>query len=68
MKKPEAGFSYTLEDEKSTEEKLQWLEDLMEFSEAALTPKEKAVRERFRSGAFPKSGGAGKLDEPSRYV
>lgn len=57
MKKPEAGFSYTLEDEKlaeysrmSIEERLQWLEDIMEFSEAALTPKEKAVRERFRKG------------------
>ena len=60
MKKNE-GLFYTLEKEKiaaylrmSTEERLEWLEDIMEFSEAALTPKEKAVRDRFRRGGAAK--------------
>ena len=59
-----AGFFSTLEKEKpaayrerSVEEKLMWLEDILEFSEAALTPGEKAVRERFRRDDFPERGG-----------
>ncbi len=50
------GFSYTLEDEKiieyiklSTKDKLKWLEEIMLFTEKALTPKEKEIREYFRN-------------------
>lgn len=50
------GFSYTLEDEKiieymklSTEDKLNWLEDIVSFTEMALTAKEKKIREYFRN-------------------
>jgi hypothetical protein len=51
-----AEFSYTLEKQDiidymrlSVEEKLQWLEDMAEFSEMALSDEAKRVRERFRS-------------------
>ncbi|MFH1096513.1 MAG: hypothetical protein ABH886_09540 [Candidatus Desantisbacteria bacterium] len=49
------GFCYTLEKEDilnymkfSTEEKLKWLEEIVVFTEEALTAKEKRVREYFR--------------------
>jgi hypothetical protein len=49
-------FKYTLEREDieaylrlSTEEKLQWLEEIAEFSDRVMTPEAKAIRERFRS-------------------
>lgn len=51
------GFSYTLEDEKlieymklTAEEKLQWLEEINEFTNMVLTEKEKKIREIFRIG------------------
>ena len=51
------GFSYTLEKEDiinymklSDAEKLQWLEDIVLFSEKALTVENKAVRDYFRNG------------------
>jgi len=51
------GFSYTIEDEKireymklSTEEKLMWLEEIIEFTQQALSAKEKEFREKLRSG------------------
>ena len=51
------GFSYTLEDDKikeymklTTEEKLQWLEEILVFNEMVLTPKQKDIREKFRRG------------------
>jgi hypothetical protein len=50
------GFHYTLEREDilnymnlSDEEKLIWLEEIVLFTEKALTPKEKKVREYFRN-------------------
>ena len=50
------GFAYTLEDEKikeymklTTEEKLQWLEEIFLFTEMCLTPKEKEFRNKLRS-------------------
>lgn len=50
------GYSYTLEDKKikdymklSTEEKLKWLEEINEFTNMVLTPKEKEYRRRFRA-------------------
>jgi len=50
------GFYYTLEKEDiinymklSTKEKLNWLEEIVLFTEKALTPKEKKVREHFRN-------------------
>jgi lipase chaperone LimK len=55
------GFRYTLEREKiaeymrlSAEEKLQWLEDIQEFTEAALTEKTRRIRDHFRNGPQPK--------------
>jgi hypothetical protein len=49
------GFRYTLEKEDivnymklSDEEKLNWLEEVVSFTEKALTPKEKKVRDYFR--------------------
>ncbi len=57
MVKMGKGFSYTLEDKKileymklSTEEKLQWLEEINEFTMAVLTEKEKKIRNLFREG------------------
>ena len=51
------GFSYTLEDEKireymkfSTEEKLQWLEEINELTNMVLTEKEKKFREKLLAG------------------
>ena len=51
------GFSYTLEEEKiveylklSTEEKLQWLEEINEFNRIILDDREKEIRERLRAG------------------
>lgn len=50
------GFCYTLEKEDivnymklSDEEKLKWLEEIVLFTEKALTPKEKKIREYFRN-------------------
>ena len=50
------GFYYTLEKEDivnymklSTREKLTWLEEIVLFTEKALTPKEKKVRDYFRN-------------------
>ena len=50
------GFYYTLEKEDilnymklSTREKLTWLEEIVSFTEKALTPKEKKVRDYFRN-------------------
>ncbi|MDI6752182.1 MAG: hypothetical protein QME07_04910 [bacterium] len=50
------GFCYTLEKEDilnymklSTKEKLTWLEEIMLFTEKALTPKEKEIRKYFRN-------------------
>jgi len=50
------GFYYTLEKEDivnymklSAREKLKWLEEIVLFTEKALTPKEKKVREYFRN-------------------
>jgi len=50
------GFYYTLEREDivnymklSDEEKLNWLEEIVSFTEKALTPKEKKVRDYFRN-------------------
>jgi hypothetical protein len=57
------GFSYTLEDEKlleymklSTEDKLRWLEEINEFTQAALTEKEKRFRELLRAGEIDVQG------------
>ena len=50
------GFYYTLEKEDivnymklSTREKLTWLEEIVLFTEKALAPKEKKVRDYFRN-------------------
>lgn len=50
------GFSYTLEDEKileymklSTENKLQWLEEINEFNNMVLSGREKELREKIRA-------------------
>lgn len=50
------GFRYTLEKEDiinymklSTAEKLQWLEDIMLFTEKSQTDDEKKIREHFRN-------------------
>jgi hypothetical protein len=50
------GFQYTLEDEKiieylklTTKEKLQWLEEINNFSHAALDDQQKEIRARFRA-------------------
>ena len=51
------GFSYTLENEKikeymklTTEQKLEWLEEIIIFTEMLLTPKQKKIREKLRKG------------------
>ena len=51
------GYSYTVEDEKileymklTTEQKLQWLEEINEFTFAVLSDKEKLLRQKLRSG------------------
>ncbi len=50
------GFNYTLGREDiinymklSDAEKLQWLEDILAFTEKTLRPKDKAVRDYFRN-------------------
>ncbi|HHT9138976.1 MAG TPA: hypothetical protein ACFYEK_17240 [Candidatus Wunengus sp. YC60] len=50
------GFRYTLEKEDivnymklSDEEKLNWLEEIVSFTEKTLTPEEKKVRDHFRN-------------------
>ncbi|MBA4392254.1 MAG: hypothetical protein C0407_01760 [Desulfobacca sp.] len=57
------GFSYTLEEEKiieylklSSEDKLQWLEEINEFNRAVLSDKEKEIWAKFRAeGLMPSS-------------
>ena len=51
------GFSYTLEVEKivtymklSTEDKLQWLEEINDFNRITLDDREKGIREKLRAG------------------
>jgi hypothetical protein len=51
------GYSYTVEDEKileymklTTEEKLQWLEEINAFTFAVLSDEEKLLRQKLRSG------------------
>jgi hypothetical protein len=51
------GYSYTVEDEKileymklTTEQKLQWLEEINAFTFAVLSDDEKLLRQKFRSG------------------
>ena len=51
------GFSYVLEDDKileymklSTEDKLNWLEDINEFNSLFLTGKEREIREKLLQG------------------
>ena len=53
------GFSYTLDDEKiieymklTVEEKLQWLEEIIELTESTLTEKEKEFRRRLMDGTI----------------
>ena len=53
------GFAYTLDDDKireyiklSDEDKLRWLEEINEFTQAALSEKEKRFREILRAGEF----------------
>ena len=53
------GFSYTLEDEKileymklTVEEKLQWLEEIIELTESTLTEKEKEFRKNLMDGTI----------------
>ena len=50
------GFIYTLEDEKiieyiklSTEDKLQWLEEINEFNNMVFGDREKELREKLRA-------------------
>jgi len=50
------GFIYTLEDEKiieymklSTEDKLNWLEEINEFTNMVLSDREKELREKWRT-------------------
>ena len=50
------GFQYTLEDEKiieylklSTEDKLQWLEEINEFNRIVLDEREKEIRRKLRA-------------------
>ncbi len=50
------GFIYTLEDEKiieymklSTENKLQWLEEINEFNNMVLSNREKELRQKLRT-------------------
>lgn len=49
------GFSYTLEDDKikeymklTTEEKLLWLQEIVEFTDMVLSDKEKEFRRKLR--------------------
>lgn len=49
------GLKYYIEDEKireymklSTEDKLKWLDEIQQFSELAMTEKDKEIREKFR--------------------
>ena len=51
------GFDHTLEPEKiaaymklSAEEKLQWLEEIRQFTEETLTKKTRRIRDHFRNG------------------
>ena len=51
------GYSYTIEEEKileymklTTEQKLQWLEEINAFTFAVLSDEEKMLREKLRSG------------------
>jgi hypothetical protein len=51
------GFSYTIEDEKiieymklTTEEKLTWLEEIVEFTNLVLTDKKKDFQTMLREG------------------
>jgi len=50
------GYSYTVEDEKmieymklSTEQKLQWLEEINTFTQAVLSDEEKLIRQKLRA-------------------
>ena len=50
------GFSYTVEDEKiiaymklSTEQKLQWLEEINALTDAVLSDEEKCMRQKLRA-------------------
>ncbi len=50
------GYSYTVEDEKiieymklSTEQKLQWLEEINAFTHAVLSDEEKLMRQKLRA-------------------
>ena len=50
------GYSYTVEDEKikeymklTTEEKLNWLQEIVEFTDMVLTDKEKEFQRKLRS-------------------
>ena len=50
------GFSYTVEDEKiiaymklSTEQKLQWLEEINALTDAVLSDEEKFIRQKLRA-------------------
>jgi len=51
------GINYTIEEEKlieymklSTEDKLNWLEEINEFTNMVLNDKEKEIREKLRKG------------------
>ena len=51
------GYSYTIEEEKileymklTTEQKLQWLEEINAFTFAVLSDEEKMLREKLRAG------------------
>jgi hypothetical protein len=56
-KQKRKGFSYTVSDEQirkwralSAEQKLEWLEQANAFINQALTPKRRAIMEKFRKG------------------
>jgi hypothetical protein len=56
-KKKSGGYSYTLENEKileyitlSTEEKLEWLEEINNFTQAVLSGKKKKMINKLRAG------------------
>jgi len=51
------GYEYTVEEDKikkylklSTKQKLEWLEEINKLTDLVLTPKQKEVRNKFRSG------------------
>lgn len=53
------GFSYTLEDEKileymklTDEQKLIWLDEILQFTMAVLSEREKELREKLREGSI----------------